>query len=79
MDQVISATYDRAATAIVQCRRGVEKARDRAQQAFAILSRLGEEDCGGQSPPLQTLVLIQDVLGQLEQTALALREVRSGQ
>jgi hypothetical protein len=78
MDQTIPATYNRAATAIVQCRLGVEKARERAHQAFVILAGMSEEDCGGQSPPPQILVLLQDVVSRLEDTALALREVRAG-
>jgi hypothetical protein len=78
MDQALPATYNRAATAIVQCRLGVEKARERAHQAFVILAGMSEEDCGAQSPPPQLLVLLQDVLGRLEDTALVLREVRKG-
>jgi hypothetical protein len=75
---LVTTSYKRAATAIVQCRLGVEKAREGAHKAFVILSRMSEEDCGGQSPAPQLLVLLQDVLGRLEDTALALGEVRKG-
>ena len=75
----VTASYERAMTAIVQGRQRVERARDDVGLALEILCRLTEEDCGGRTPSIPLLVSLEEVLGSLEESARALRGVgRSG-
>jgi hypothetical protein len=68
-------SYERAMTAIVQGRQRVERAREDVGLAMEILCRMAEEDCGGQTPSMPLLVSLEEVLGKLDDSARALREV----
>lgn len=63
-------TFNRAATAVVQCRSHLEKARDQMRVALEILSRLDEPAAPWPRDPAERaerLLSLQALLAQLEQ------------
>jgi len=70
VDRPTPRTFNRAATAVVQCRSHLDKARDQMSDAIDILSRLEDPDVpwlGDPSERAERILSLQALLAQLEQ------------